>query len=348
MQETFLQVTMIYSRQWEETAEALLAESDTLGTQTLDSATVAQYEADHPDWELADAKAVHAAWQREVQQATEETAEEDEVIQLVFFSDDAYGHQALERLERLCYEQYGGEIRILQEKRVDNSHWEEEWKKTYRPLSLGKTMEIVPSWLEPTDTTRLPIFIEPGMAFGTGTHETTALCLEALERLSLAEKSGLDLGTGSGILAIYKKKRGMREVLATDISADALRSARNNAKRNQVDILFLESDLLANVEGRFDVLVSNILAEPLLRLLPDVSRVLNPKANLVLSGLLATQQEEICSALSKLGFLITRQTVMGEWASVEAVAPTTEKIDAKEQNDASGATKGKTNETMPS
>lgn len=120
------------------------------------------------------------------------------------------------------------------------------------------------------------------------------------------------------------------------------------AKRNQVDILFRESDLLANVEGRFDVLVSNILAEPLLRLLPDVSRVLNSKANLVLSGLLATQQEKICSALTKLGFSVTRQTVMGEWASVEAIAPTTEKIDAQEQKAAPDATKGKTNETMPS
>lgn len=325
METTFLQVAMIYEREWEDAVDALLADSGTLGTQALDPATIAQYEIHHPDWELADGDALRTALHREAEKVADEAPGEDDVIQLVFFSDDAAGRQAIERLERQCYEQYGGEIRILHEKRVDNSHWEEEWKKTYRPLSLGKTIEIVPSWMEPTDATRLPIFIEPGMAFGTGSHETTTLCLEALERLSLEEKRGLDLGTGSGILAIYMKKRGMDDVLATDISEDALRSARENAKRNHVDIAFCESDLLKNVEGRFDVLVSNILAEPLLRLLPDLPSVLYPGAHVVLSGLLATQQEMIRSALIHLGFTVTNQSVMGEWAGMEAIWPTTEK-----------------------
>lgn len=333
METKFLQVTMMYAREWEEAAQALLADSDTLGTQTLDLTTIAQYEAQHPDWELADGDALRADLHRAVEKAADEAWQADDVVQLVFFSDDDMGRQAIERLERQCYEQYGGEIRILQEKQVDNSHWEEEWKKTYHPLSLGKTMEIVPSWMQPTDATRLPIFIEPGMAFGTGSHETTTLCLEALERLSLEGKSGLDLGTGSGILAIYMKKRGMDNVLATDISEDALRSARENAKRNQVDITFRESDLLKNVDGKFHVVVSNILAGPLLRLLPDLPTVLYPGACVVLSGLLATQQESIRNALEQAGFLVSKQTILGEWACLESVLP------AEAGSDANGITR---------
>lgn len=318
METNFLQVTLAYPPELEDTVEAMLAESGTIGTQLMDPETISQYEANHPDWQLADRDELLEDLRLQAGDAVKSLNADDEILEFVFFSADAEGRKAMESLERQCYEQYGGEIRVLDEASIDNGHWDVEWKKSYHPLPVGETIEIVPSWMEPVDPSRTPIFIDPGMAFGTGSHETTVLCLEGLEHMALKGKRGLDLGTGSGILAIYMKQQGMATVQATDIDEDALQAAHKNAEANHVSLDIRPSNLMQGVEGTFDVVVSNLLAELVLRLLPDVHTCLAEQAHLILSGILTTKEDAVKNALTQEGFRVTSCRRMGEWSAVEA------------------------------
>jgi len=205
----------------------------------------------------------------------------------------------------------GGHLR-----EVPDRDWGETWKEGLGPISVGRVF-VRPSWVAVSAPEgAVEVVLDPGMAFGTGSHPTTALCLAALSEL-LVEGAGasvLDVGTGSGLLAIAAHKLGAREVHANDVDPVAVEVARENAARNGVEVLF-SGEKLASLPGRFDLLVANILANTLVELAGEVASHLAPSGRAILSGILLPQEAVVrraylAAGLRPLEELDRRQ---GEW-----------------------------------
>jgi len=200
---------------------------------------------------------------------------------------------------------------------VPDEDWGEGWKKDFRPLDVGR-VRVRPSWIDARPPAgAVEVVLDPGMAFGTGSHPTTSLCLAALSDL-LAEKPGasvLDVGTGSGLLAIAARKLGAGRVAANDNDPIAIEVARENAARNGAAIELTDAPVGA-VAGTFDLVVANILANVLVALAPALAGKLAPGGVLLLSGILAPQEEEVRRAHVDAGLvpLPERERREGEWS----------------------------------
>ena len=177
---------------------------------------------------------------------------------------------------------------------VAEQNWVQITQAQFEPIRISERLWIVPSWHEPPDPEAIALVLDPGMAFGTGSHPTTRLCLEWLERAVSPGVSVLDYGCGSGILAIAAARFGAAEVLGVDIDAQAVAVARSNAERNGVRAHFADS---ANtLQGQFDIVVANILSNPLKALAPALCAHVRPGGRLALSGILAEQTDELIAA----------------------------------------------------
>ncbi len=196
---------------------------------------------------------------------------------------------------------------------VPDQDWERVWMDRFKPLRFGQRLWVCPSWLTPPDPGAVTIILDPGLAFGTGTHATTALCLEWLARQSLAGQTLADYGCGSGILAIAALKLGARRAYGVDCDPQALAVSRENAARNAVAerLELLTPETLA--PGLcVDVVQANILAGPLMALAGVLTRLVRPGGRLVLSGLLAEQVDEVSVHYGE-DFRFTREIREG-WA----------------------------------
>ena len=235
-----------------------------------------------------------------------------------------------QRLEEALW--YLGRIRPLpaaQFRPIQQVNWAEAWKQHYHPIEIGQRLVVVPAWLEPPAGGRIPIRIDPGMAFGTGTHPTTQLCLELIETLD-AGLAGerwpevIDVGCGTAILAITALKLGARHALGVDIDADAVKAARENAETNGVTgQLELGLGSLAEIlEGRFSIrqaplVLANILAPVLVRLLDEgLANLLTPGGALVLSGILAEQADNVDQAALRQGLKRIERRQIGDWVAL--------------------------------
>ena len=210
-------------------------------------------------------------------------------------------------------------------KLVAEQDWVRLTQSQFDPIQIGRRIWIVPSWHEaPVATNAIRLALDPGLAFGTGSHPTTRLCLEWLEnQFNLQQRSLLDYGCGSGILAIAAKKLGCEPVLGVDIDPQAIIAATSNAEINQVAVQFLLPDNPssgASVPSQFDIVMANILANPLQVLAPLLISRLRPGGHLILSGILARQTTEICATYSQWLTL----TVAGEsegWICLHGILP---------------------------
>jgi ribosomal protein L11 methyltransferase len=164
----------------------------------------------------------------------------------------------------------------------------------FDPIRVSDRLWIVPSWHEAPDPDALVLVLDPGMAFGTGSHPTTRLCLEWLERTVSPDASILDYGCGSGILAIAAAKLGAGDVLGVDIDLQAVEAARLNAERNAVSARF--EDSAKEIKGQFDIVVANILSNPLKALAPAICAHVNRGGRLALSGILVEQTDDLIAA----------------------------------------------------
>ncbi|MES2901738.1 MAG: 50S ribosomal protein L11 methyltransferase [Pseudomonadota bacterium] len=185
---------------------------------------------------------------------------------------------------------------------VSDQDWVRLTQSQFAPIHIGKNIWVVPSWHEAPDPDALILELDPGLAFGTGSHPTTRLCMEWLEAHPAPGKTVLDYGCGSGILAMVAKKMGAGDVAGVDIDPQAIESARDNAARNHCQIdYYLPNDFAASANaqhasGRFDIVVANILSSPLKLMAPMLAGRVAPGGALVLSGVLARQAEEVAQA----------------------------------------------------
>lgn len=205
----------------------------------------------------------------------------------------------------------------------DESSWENAWKDQFEPIPVGQRLLIVPKWeiKDEQDGDRLPIILEPGMAFGTGTHATTRLCLEALENSLLDGKRVLDIGCGTAVLAIAAARLGASEVAAIDIDPVAVQVARANVADNGVDgvVHVEEGDLLSRVEDSgYQVAVANILRDPVISLTPDAYVKLAKGGRFIVSGFIVSQEPAVQDALTKAGFTVTERLQEEDWVALVA------------------------------
>lgn len=205
---------------------------------------------------------------------------------------------------------------------VADQDWERAWMDRFQPMRFGRRLWIYPWNVEPPADDRASVFVrlDPGLAFGTGTHPTTALCLEWLDGLPLADQTVLDFGCGSGVLAIAALKLGAAFAMGVDNDPQALTASHDNAHRNGVaDRLVLHAPHDLPKDERCDVLVANILAGPLHDLAPLFATLLKPGAPFALSGILAGQESELLQRYAKAGFSDLHVAQREDWMRIAGV-----------------------------
>lgn len=202
---------------------------------------------------------------------------------------------------------------------LEDQDWERSWMDNFHPMRFGLRLWIVPSWHEAPEPEAVNLLLDPGLAFGTGTHPTTALCLEWLDGQDLAGKQLIDFGCGSGILAIAGLLLGASDAIGTDIDPQALEASRDNAQRNgiadQQFALYLPE---AMPQGQAPVVVANILAGPLVQLADTISALVAPGGHLALSGILAEQAEEVRAAYQER-FVLDPTAEKDGWVRISGV-----------------------------
>ncbi len=205
--------------------------------------------------------------------------------------------------------------------RIPTENWNENWKRNFKALKIGKRFLVKPSWENLSEKTdRLAITLDPGQAFGTGTHETTQLILKLMEPIAKPEMSLWDVGTGTGILAIAAAKMGLRDILANDIDPVAVRTAVENARFNHTEnaIHFFAGSTGAIEGWKFDLIFMNIISRVIYELLPDIVPRLKSNGRLFLSGILAEEKSAFLEKLRRYPLQIQKIERQGEWIGLIA------------------------------
>ncbi|MBP2057041.1 ribosomal protein L11 methyltransferase [Lactobacillus colini] len=240
-----------------------------------------------------------------------------------YFDEDCDKDKLIRNIESKIYtmKSYGldaGRVSIST-KYIADEDWNTVWQQYYHVIDFSRHLAIVPEWenYHPAFEDQKLIFLDPGLAFGTGGHTTTQLVLLALERAMIKPMDVMDIGTGSGILAIAASKLGAKSVLATDISDEAVSAAKENIKLNGVNNIEVhKANLLKDTDQKFDLILANILAEILLDLIPDLDSHLNQAGQVIFSGIDYLQLPKIQSKLEEYGFEIKMKMRENRWIGI--------------------------------
>ncbi|MCZ2123296.1 MAG: 50S ribosomal protein L11 methyltransferase [Anaerolineales bacterium] len=216
-------------------------------------------------------------------------------------------------------------------KQIADQNWMEAWKQHYKPILIGERLLILPAWLQNPEPNRIPIKIDPGMAFGTGTHPTTQLCLELMERSTANQplSTAIDVGCGSGILSIAALKLGASKVLGVDIDIESVKNSRENADVNGVgeELILGQGSVTEVLNGQFEfrqapLVVANILGPILIRLFDaGLADLIESKGEIILSGILNHQAEDVIAAGQAKGLVRGELRQMGDWVALALSKP---------------------------
>ena len=264
-----------------------------------------------------------------VDQAVMEKMKDCETCVTIYVADNPQGMEELAQvrqiLARLKAQDPDGKYgRLeLEMKDVDEEDWSNAWKKYYHPVQVGEHLVVCPSW-EAYDRKpdEVVLTLNPGMAFGTGTHDTTRLCMELLEKYITPQDTVLDVGCGSGILAITAALLGANKIIGCDIDEVAVKVAGENAALNGVQdrIAFHQGDLTSQVEGSFQIICANIVADVIIRLSEDAGSYLAKDGIFITSGIIDTREQDVLNALEQNGFQVIERRTSGGWVALACKA----------------------------
>lgn len=290
-----------------ELVSEMLVELGANGTEVVDRNDVPDPNKPGVFWELYDPKMVKAM--------------PEDVLVKGWFDEQANPEEIVHTLKMLPKNIPGMNFgsMAVEVSQMENEDWGESWKDNYHPFRIGEHFIIKPTWSEykaqPKD---LIIELDPGMAFGTGTHETTNMCLQLLEKYLVKSMRVMDVGTGSGILAIGAALLGAGAVLGVDIDSDAVKVARENAEQNGVsDIVEMKvGDLCKDAAMPCELAIANIVADAVCMLLDPIKRHLEPNGLLICSGIMASREPDVAKEAEACGYERIDRMEMGEWVAL--------------------------------
>ncbi|WP_333653171.1 50S ribosomal protein L11 methyltransferase [Dissulfurispira sp.] len=201
---------------------------------------------------------------------------------------------------------------------IGERDWNESWKKKFKPIDVGENLTILPPW-EENSNGRISLIIDPGMAFGTGHHETTKTCLMLIEKLSKekTEKNRfLDFGTGTGILSIAALKLGFKHAVCVDIDPLAIDAAHRNAELNKLENIEIKEGSISLVDGKFDFIAANLMSEILIQNAHEIASRLNKSGTALLSGIIVGQENDVIAAMENEGLHVLEKFYDGRWVTI--------------------------------
>ncbi|MEQ8197462.1 MAG: 50S ribosomal protein L11 methyltransferase [Clostridiaceae bacterium] len=310
MQGTWIEIKVITTSEALEPVSGIFYSLDCKGVAIEDPNDILDREQGPLTWDFADLNILE--YKGKAACVKGYFAEEDNIPEVLKYIDER-----LQELKEMGIEL--GEAKVISAE-MKEEDWANNWKKYYKPTRIGEKIIIKPIWEEyKSQADDLVIELDPGMAFGTGTHETTRMCAQALEKYVKEDTVVFDIGTGSGILAIIAAKLGAKHVVGVDLDPVAVDSAKENLKFNDVDnIEILHGNLLDVVDGKADLVVANIIAEIICILTPDVKKALNKDGLFITSGIIHDRREMVINNLEENGFEVLEVNKDGEWNCIVA------------------------------
>ena len=227
-----------------------------------------------------------------------------------------------EKLEHLSHQSYGLDIGTLEIKltTISEEDWANNWKKYYKPMKISDRVIIKPSWepMPSLEDGEVVLEMDPGMAFGTGTHETTSLCVDAIDRYIEKGADIADIGCGTGVLAVAAILLGAEKATAVDIDSNAVKATAENARRNHVEdrLEVIHGNLLDPVKGRYDMIIANIIADVIIQLTESIGSCLKPKGLFIASGIIRERLSDVLEAMRTAGLEALEIKTKGEWTMV--------------------------------
>jgi len=211
------------------------------------------------------------------------------------FEAGADMEQLRQSISEAFHQQTQSSLEHIEVELVADQDWERAWMDDFKPIPFGERLWICPSWHTPPQSDAVNLMLDPGLAFGTGTHPTTALCLKWLDGADMVDKDVVDYGCGSGVLGLAALLLGARRVIGTDTDPQALEASRENARRNQIpdDRLILALPDHMPADSQCDIMIANILAQPLMELAPRLAGMVRAGGHIVLSGILSNQAQDL-------------------------------------------------------
>lgn len=307
----WIKMTIRTTTEGAELVTALLMELGINGAMIEDKNDIALNQRPEGQWDIID-------------EAIAQRMDDDVLVSSYIAGDEraqdmiAHVRESLSRLARLDVGFDKGKL-TLEVSSIDDEDWAENWKSQYKPFRLGTHFVVKPTWEHylPGEGDQI-LEIDPGMAFGTGTHETTGMCVALAEQYVKPGDRVIDVGTGTGILAIAAAYMGARDVLAIDIDPVAVRVARDNIALNGLSdkITAREGDLLEAVDEVADVVIANIIADVICMLAEPVKAHIKPNGLFICSGIARERQDEVISALNDAGYQDLDVRNQGEWAAI--------------------------------
>lgn len=306
----WLEINIITDGKWNEVITGILYSLDVQGIAIEDPNDILEKENNPLSWDYADLNILKYKGKKSVVTGYfESTADEEEIIRNV--------NDKIKDLEQEGY--HIGDYQITN-KIIFEEDWANNWKKYYKTTKIGEKIVVVPIWENYQGFEgELIIKMDPGMAFGTGTHETTRMCIKALERYVKNDSEVFDIGTGSGILSIAASKLGAKKVTAVDLDKVAAEVAVSNVRFNNADnVEVVNGNLMDLVKGKADIIVANIIADIIMFLAKDVKNYLKDGGVFISSGIIKGRKDDVIEKLNEEGYNIINVTEEGEWTAIEA------------------------------